>query len=463
MLNGLALPALLDSLRKAGFVAVCAVLFAAAFLAVVNDAHAVTRGVAATAGTSCPAGESQTIGGGIVANCDCYDGVANRIVGCVRQTIDNAAERFFNPRTGFFSIVKQAVFALITFSVVIYGVMVASGMVEKLGRDTLVLLLKVGFVVWGVENTDWIYQQMMAMVDALSAAMFNFNTLDAVPDNACPNKPSVWMRIDCVLDTIIGIDMSERLSEARPGLNSENWANDLGSASGLERGLVGVFFTIMKGSDIGFITGVIGLIATWTMVVFLVKVLFSFLAAFIGLAFMVMLGPLFIPLVIFKSTKQYFDKWYQFIITTALQPVLMLTFVTFATAAMDLVIFSGERSIYQTIAGNEAKQPGFNMNSYLIGEIPDPDHPGQTKIDESRGFLVDEGSFGIEQKGESSALDYNQITGKIRRLYGGRIRLFKPKCRHACASCRWHNKSCSRKRCQPAWQYWWNPDRASGM
>jgi type IV secretory pathway VirB6-like protein len=155
------------------------------------------------------------------------------------------------------------------------------------------------------------------------------------------------------------------------------------------------------------------------MIMFLIKVLFAFLVAFIGLAFMIMLGPLFIPLVLFRATKTYFDKWVEFIITTALQPVLLLTFVTFATAAMDLVIFSGERSVYRTIAGSKAQQPGFNMNKYLMGDPKaDPNNPGLYTVD---GFIIKNSGNGMEIKGESSPLDLNQIRGSVHGAYTANI------------------------------------------
>jgi hypothetical protein len=48
-----------------------------------------------------------------------------------------------------------------------------------------------------------------------------------------------------------------------------------------------------------------------------------------------------------------------------LQPVIIVVFVSFAVAALDVVVFSGERSFVRVIAGDAAKANGFNLNSYL--------------------------------------------------------------------------------------------------
>ena len=116
-----------------------------------DHAAAQVQGIAAAPSVTCV---TQTAGGGLVPNCDCYAGVANRIVGCVRQTLRNAAYAFLSPQTGFYSLVRQPIMALITLAVAIYGAMLAAGMVEKPSRDTFVLLLKLGFVIWAVENSQ---------------------------------------------------------------------------------------------------------------------------------------------------------------------------------------------------------------------------------------------------------------------------------------------------------------------
>ena len=77
-------------------------------------------------------------------NCGNYVGLTNRIAGCIRETVDAAADRFF---TGFYPIVQSAIGAVMTLAVIIYGILLSYGMVEKLGRDTMVLVIKLACVV----------------------------------------------------------------------------------------------------------------------------------------------------------------------------------------------------------------------------------------------------------------------------------------------------------------------------
>lgn len=407
-----------------------------------QGAAAASTGTEPRYGTAC--GRQTTINAGLVSNCDCFPGLANRIVACVRQTTDRAAQRFFSKNSGFYSFMKKAIGGLITLGVLVYGIMLASGMVEKIGRDSLVLLLKIAFVVWAVQNTFWIYQQLMIMVDSLSSAMFQFNIVEGSPNYACSIKSTVWNRLDCIISSTIGIDVD--LSKGGNFLNqnpsligntkaeASQWMNREVINSGLQNGMLGAFFSLMKGSSIGFVIGLIGLISLWQLLMFLIKTLFAFLAAFISLAFMVMMGPIFIPLVLFKVTKQYFDKWITVVISACLQPVILLTFVSFAVAAMDLVLFTGERSITRTIAGNAATARDFNLNKYLYGEIltepaknkdgtPILDKNGKQTYTEQRdedghikrekSYLMPSATLGLQHVGTDNIADFAKMRGKV--------------------------------------------------
>lgn len=300
--------------------------------------------------------EAAHAAGPVVADCSAYPGLTVRIVGCVRQTLDNAGALFF---VQFYPLVANFVTAILTLGVIGFGVMMALGMVEKIGRDAMVILLKIAFVSYFVQNIDVAYDMILEMMDAMSDTMFTFATVHHPTTPVClVSKTSVWERLDCLVDTLVGIDVGNALGSAPS-------ANPMVGGVGLARGLVAFFASALFSSVPGFIVGVIGLMFLYTMLIFMVRVLFTFLMAHIALMLLMFLAPLFLPLVIFRTTKQYFDTWVKFIINCALQPVIIVVFVSFAVAALDVVVFSGERSFVRVIAGDAAKANGFNLNSYL--------------------------------------------------------------------------------------------------
>lgn len=326
--------------------------------------------------------------GSMVSDCDCYPGLTNRVVGCIRQTLHNASAKYFNPNTGMHSIVATAITAMITLGVAIYGAMLAAGMVEKLNRDTFTLLIKIALVSYFVVNTQMLYELFLNIIDALATDMFQFSSTGLL--GICMTKFSIWERMDCMLDSVIGIQVSAITSSSFQGFN-QNLAGDM-----MQRGMMGVFFQILKSSSFGFVIGLMGFLFIYSMLFFLVRVLFAFLMSFIALTFLMMIGPIFIPMVIFRVTKQYFDKWVRLIISSCLQPIILVAFITFATAGLDLVMFSGPTSVIRVIAGDAATQPNFSLHAYI------------------NQFLVKSTFKAPSRVGESSAKDFEQTVGLVK-------------------------------------------------
>lgn len=324
----------------------------------------------------------------LVANCDCYPGLANRVVGCIRQTLHNASERFFDPDTGIHSIVARAIGGMLTLGIAIYGVMIAAGMVERLNRDTFTLLIKVAFVTYFVVNTQMLYNLLLVAIDMLATDMFQFSTSGLF--GQCMTQGTVWERMDCMIDSILGIKVSEFTNSSFQGFN-DHIVGEM-----IQRGLIGTFFQIMKSSTFGVLIGIMGFIFVYTMLFFVVRVLFAFLMSFISLTFLLMIGPIFIPMVIFRVTKQYFDKWVRLIISSCLQPIILVAFITFSVAGLDLVMFSGPTAITRVIAGNKVDEANFNLHAYI------------------NQYLVKTAVKAPEVKGESSVQDFQQTAGSIK-------------------------------------------------
>jgi len=324
-------------------------------------------------------------GSSMVAKCDDFPGISNRIVKCVRTTLSNASDRFF---TGFYPMISRAVTAFITLGVIVYGVMMAMGMVEKIGRDSIVLLLKIAFVAYFVQNTDMLYEWVVSAMDSLSNSMFSFSNVSHPTAPVCMVKASIWERLDCLMDTMFGIKTSAAAGAPAAAGGTDATSNENLSGHGLARGMIAFFSSALVSSVPGFIIGIIGFMFMYTMLFFLVKVLFTFLMSYMALLFLMILAPIFIPLVIFKVTKQYFDNWVKLIISCALQPVIIVTFVSFAVAGIDVAVFSGDKSFVRTIAGDAAKVKPFNLNEY---------------IEDNNGYV--DHTFGPEIKAQNSEPD----------------------------------------------------------
>lgn len=316
-------------------------------------------------------------------NCSSYVGITNKIASCIRATLDNTADTFF---VVFYPIVSRAITAMMTLAVIVFGAMAAYGMLEKVGRDSIMLLLKIAMVSWFTTNTDYMYHSVLDMMDDTATAVLTYvpssgplnNSGDDYSQVKCmknmhdaqsnssgnPGAPGPWVAMDCLIDTIIGIHMPTTTNNnAQSPIKAFN--DQLNNADqGPSRGMIYLFFSSLT-SVMGIGLAIIGFIFLRGMVSLIIKALFIYLAGYLGLAVLMMFAPMFIPLVLFQSTKSYFDKWVKLIISFSLQPIIILVFVMFTITAVDLATFSGDYSVFYRVAGDASRQQGFTLNGYL--------------------------------------------------------------------------------------------------
>lgn len=377
-----------------GIWAVLMVTVAVLLLSVAGSAYAQSTPAPAPATVAPPPGDK--------GSCKQYPGLTNRIASCVRKTMEDAATQYFK---GFYKLVSLAITAFMTLALIIYGIMAASGALERVGMDTIYLLMKIAFVSYLTTNTDVMYKQVITLMDATAEAAVRYTPGAGVvaqagktdfsqvnclknmrgANDASGEPPSgPWLGMDCLLDSVIGIKVSDAGAAGGSIAGTKKWYNENLSPKdwGLSRGLLYVFFSGMTTSVVGAIFAVIGFIFVYGLVFLIVKTLFVYLASYIGIAFLMIISPLFLPLVLIPRTREYFDKWVKLVISFALQPVIMLIFVSMTITAVDLAAFSADYSVMYRLAGDASRQKDFSLNSYLLkvrnadgAEVPSADDP----------------------------------------------------------------------------------------
>ncbi len=334
---------------------------------------------------------------GATPDCARYAGLTNRIVSCIQDTLHGAASAYFD---NFYTMLSRAITALMTLAIAIYGVLAAAGMIEKVGRDTIMLILKIAFIGFFVTHVDTMYDGylptgarsgVIPMMDATARAVINFtpssgeaaeadgtegktsfsqikclqSMIDAQKD-ADAGVPGPWIGIDCMIDSVIGIKVPPKTG-VPAGSAVKAYNDNLRDADqGMSRGMLYFFFSTMQTSAIGLLFAIVGFIFVYGLIHLIIKALFIYIAGYIGITFLMILAPLFIPLVLFKQTKDYFDKWLKLVINFTLQPIIVLVFISFSISAVDLATYSGTYSVMNMIAGKASRDPGFSLNDYLV-------------------------------------------------------------------------------------------------
>ena len=353
-------------------------------------AYAQSSGAPSAPATAAPAAPaSSTTTAKAPGPCDAYAGLTHRVAGCIRESINQGAAKFF---TSIYPMLQNAIAAVMTLAVIIYGILLAFGMVEKVGRDTFVLVLKLSAVVAFVSSSPLILKTVVQIMDSATLSVVTYSPPSGKADNAgsdfgqsiCmqnmiaeqakadKSKPVIapWLGIDCLIDSVIGIRMLPKPGDP-PATYDGVWYNKAletgasGTNQGPSRSLLFFFFSSLSTSVMGMVLAVVGGFFIAGLMMLIVRAFFIYIGGYMGVTFLVIVSPLFIPMVLFKETKQYFDKWAKLLISFALQPIIMLVFIIFSLTAVDLAAFSANYSIMYRIAGDESRKSTFDLNKYL--------------------------------------------------------------------------------------------------
>ncbi|WP_265026278.1 TrbL/VirB6 family protein [Wolbachia endosymbiont (group A) of Bibio marci] len=103
---------------------------------------------------------------------------------------------------------------------------------------------------------------------------------------------------------------------------------------------------LVAGSVIGIIFAggqiLVALVCIFMAVLMMMVILwlcYVFILSLVALSVIVILSPLFIPMVLFQHTKGYFDGWVKELITYSLYPVILFAFLSFMFIACDKIYF----------------------------------------------------------------------------------------------------------------------------
>lgn len=284
------------------------------------------------------------------------DGFIYRIVNCLRGTIISATSLFLYGdagNNGFYSWIRPGVLAAVILAVVTFGYQIMFGMLQKPGPDMAKMMLKV-VVVLGLVNTlpYWLGAVTGFMEDILAVITANMGVMNNTVETGCPYAASLmvndaeiaqtaddmWRRWDCVLHFVVGT------SDAPGGL-----AGRIGLASGITGFLVATLFS----GEAGFMIFMVGVIAIVTLIFSVLRAVHIYITAYIGLAMMMAVGPIFIPCLLFRPTMPYFDKWVKNLVGFAVQPMFLFGFLALMFAGMQSMIWTSDTSLYRSITGND--------------------------------------------------------------------------------------------------------------
>jgi type IV secretory pathway VirB6-like protein len=378
------------------------------------------------------AGPFAAAAGGMRSYCPEDGTLFARVITCLENTVIDATEVFL---TTFYPEVRDVVFAALILAVILFGVLLALGAVERVAQDTVFFLLKFGGIIYFMDDVVNIYNEFVAMLfgtlNAISNASVYGGTLHcpSVATNVAATTP-MWQRADCIFDMVVGLSANAAITSTAP-------------QDGMARGMMAFFYYNLQSGALGILIGIVGIYICFNLLKALLQASYTYLIALLTLSLLFLVGALFVPLLIFKSTFGFFEKWLKMVLAMILQPLILFAYLNVLFVAFDIMLFSGTNSLMRTIAGGAVDAASFNIHDYAeANNLYSENFQGGTQDVDPSKFLstlpgVNEGTLGnvkfTDQRPNYAdrsqlsislkyrVIDYTQIPGGAAALAGATL------------------------------------------
>ena len=265
-----------------------------------------------------------------------------RIVPCLIRTIGDSTQKF---SAQMIQALKPLFYSFLVFVVTMFGVKVLQGG-QDLHQQAFVLVLKITLVLMIL---DQIPKTLIPSIYGIMSESQAIVTTTIGPDNSSiscdiskymdENTPLIWAQMDCVLGKLYGFTTGSATKSDLNGAKSHNMflaASMIGLAGGF-------FFSGTLGITI-FLACIGVLLSVFLMVM---RVALSFVNSYLLVCVLLIIAPLFLPLVFMRITNNYFDKWWQSILGGMLMPVLVTAYTMFALLLYDKMLFAPDALVNQ--------------------------------------------------------------------------------------------------------------------
>lgn len=213
--------------------------------------------------------------------------ITSRIVLCVEGSIQMAMFSFLSNFTPLYS---ATIFAIMAFSMVLFGIKVFAGL-EDITKDSLLYFFKFGMVLGFSFMLGGFYNAPFAIMKYATSLVVG--------------QWSPWGNFDNYLSRIFGA----------------------GNAGQLFNGLIGMAYAAAASGVTGVLAAILAMLSMITTIYFAFRAMMTYLSSVMLIAFLLVLTPMIVPLALFANTNRYVDKWVDYMIGAIIHPVLLFAFL----------------------------------------------------------------------------------------------------------------------------------------
>ncbi|MDE5060704.1 MULTISPECIES: TrbL/VirB6 family protein [Wolbachia] len=293
--------------------------------------------------------------------------ITSMIVQCIKESLDNLVAGIdssgspLNDQNGhnkgsFLSVaqkkLKNTVTAVLVLALILFSIKAMSGGVRS-PQEMYMLIIKFALVIYFTTGSTMshYYGELTRLSNGLSEIVLkasseskgicNYKAEDYEYDRAGKKVSysylAPWDRLDCRILFYLGAPLEGIGGKIGTG-SVVTLAILLGAAPVLlvAGSIIGIIFA---GGQI--LVAIVCIFMAVLMMMVILWLCYVFILSLVALSVIVILSPLFIPMVLFQHTKGYFDGWVKELITYSLYPVILFAFLSFMFIACDKIFYRG--------------------------------------------------------------------------------------------------------------------------
>ncbi len=292
--------------------------------------------------------------------------ITSMIVQCIKESLDNLVagrdssgnllkDERGNRKGSFLSVaqkkLKNTLTAVLVLALILFSIKAMSGGVRS-PQEMYMLIIKFALVIYFTtgDTMSHYYGELTKLSNGLSEIVLkasseskgicNYNAgtdyeYDRAGKRVSYSYLAPWDRLDCRILFYLGAPLD--------GIGGKIGTGSVGILAVL---LGAAPVLLAAGSIIGIIFAggqiLIAIVAIFMAVMMMMVILwicYVFILSLVALSVIIILSPLFIPMVLFQRTKGYFDGWIRELITYSLYPVMLFAFLSFMFITCDKIYF----------------------------------------------------------------------------------------------------------------------------
>ncbi|WP_343289240.1 type IV secretion system protein [Wolbachia endosymbiont of Encarsia formosa] len=292
--------------------------------------------------------------------------ITSMIVQCIKESLDNLVagidssgellkDKNGNNKGSFLSVaqkkLKNTVTAVLVLALILFSIKAMSGGVRS-PQEMYMLIIKFALVIYFTTGSTMshYYGELTKLSNGLSEIVLKASSesknicnyesgtdyeYDRAGKRLSYSYLAPWDRLDCRILFYLGAPLD--------GIGGKIGTGGVATLAVL---LGAAPILLVAGSVIGIIFAggqiLVALVCIFMAILMMMVILwmcYVFILSLVALSVIIILSPLFIPMVLFQHTKGYFDGWLKELITYSLYPVILFAFLSFMFIACDKIYF----------------------------------------------------------------------------------------------------------------------------